>query len=60
MCMWDALGIPAALPSDGTITDQCGDCGNEITLEVRDGARSAGVVHFGVPAGRCWENIAFS
>src|SRR5438270_13593829 len=62
ICIWDALGIPAALHADATITAQCGDCGNEMTLEVRDStlAPSVGVVHFGVPAARWWENIAFS
>jgi hypothetical protein len=62
ICIWDALGIPAALHADGTVTTQCGDCGEELVLEVRDGAlaRSVGVVHFGVPAARWWENIAFT
>lgn len=62
ICIWDALGIPAALHADATVTAQCGECGDELVLEVRDGvlSRSAGVVHFGVPAARWWENIAFT
>ncbi len=62
ICIWDALGIPAALHADATITARCGDCDEEIVLEVRDGAlaRSEGIVHFGVPAARWWENIAFT
>ncbi len=62
VCVWDALGIPAALHADATVDAQCGDCGERLQLEVRDGAlvRSEGVVHFGVPAARWWENIAFS
>jgi hypothetical protein len=59
ICIWDALGIPAALHADATVRAGCGDCGDELVLEVRDGrlARAEGVVHFGVPAMRWWENI---
>ncbi len=62
ICIWDALGIPAALHADGTVTARCGDCDQEIVLEVKGDAlaRSEGVVHFGVPAARWWENIAFT
>ena len=62
ICIWDALGIPAALHADATVTARCGDCGDELVLEVRDEAlvRSEGIVHFGVPAARWWENIAFT
>ena len=62
ICIWDALGIPAALHADAVARAPCGDCGDELVLEVKDGtmARSAGVVHFGVPAARWWENIIFT
>ena len=62
ICIWDALGIAAALGADATITAPCGDCGERMTLEVRGGelARSEGVVHFAVPASRWWENIGFT
>ena len=62
VCVWDALGIPAALDADATVTARCGDCGDEIALEVRGGAlaRGEGVVHFGVPAARWWDNIGFA
>jgi hypothetical protein len=62
ICIWDALGIPAALDADATITARCGDCGDELGLEIRDGqlVRSEGIVHFAVPAIRWWENIAFA
>ncbi len=61
-CVWDALGIPAALHADATITARCGDCGDELDLEVRGGTliRGEGVVHFAVPAIRWWDNIAFA
>ncbi len=62
ICIWDALGILAALHADGTVTARCGDCNEELVLEVRDGVlvRVEGVVHFAVPAVRWWENIAFT
>ncbi len=62
ICIWDALGIPAALRADATITARCGDCGDELSLEVRDGQldRGEGIVHFAVPAIRWWDNIAFA
>ncbi len=63
ICIWDALGIAAALHTDATVTARCSDgCNHEIVLEVRDGAlvRSEGIVHFAVPAARWWENIGFT
>src|SRR5437899_12154705 len=47
ICIWDALGIAAALGADAIVTTTCGDCGDIMTLEVRDGrlARREGSVH---------------
>src|SRR5687768_1568804 len=49
ICIWDALGVAAALRSDAVISALCGDCGSAMTLEVRGGrlVREEGVVHFG-------------
>ena len=61
-CIWDAMGIPAMLGAPGTIRTSCGCCGDEMVLDV-DGAgnvRGDGIVHFGVPAARWWENIVFT
>lgn len=62
ICIWDALGIVAAVGSDATISAPCGDCGLAMSLEVRDGqfVRSEGVVHFAVPAHHWWDNIGFT
>lgn len=63
ICIWDALGIVAALgATDAVITAPCGDCGDRMTLEVRGGqlARGEGVVHFAVPAHHWWDNIGFT
>ena len=61
-CIWDALGIPAILDADGVVETTCGDCGDPMALEVRNGtlAHPAGVVHFAVPAARWWDNIGYT
>ncbi|CAN5255569.1 hypothetical protein BH23GEM2_BH23GEM2_16430 [soil metagenome] len=62
ICIWDALGIAAALAVDAVITVPCGDWGAPMVLEVRDGrvAREEGIVHFAVPARHWWDNIGFT
>lgn len=63
ICIWDALGIVAALgAAEAVVTAPCGDCGTRLTLEVREGrlVRAEGVVHFAVPARDWWDNIGFT
>lgn len=62
ICIWDALGIAAAIDSDAVITAPCGDCGAGMTLELRDGrlTRTEGLVHFAIPAHHWWDNIGFT
>jgi Alkylmercury lyase len=62
ICIWDALGIAAALDADAVITAPCGDCGAPMALEVRGRrlVRGEGRVHFAVPAHRWWDNIGFT
>ncbi len=62
ICIWDSLGIPAALGKDAVIRAPCGDCGDPMRLEVRDGelAHSEGIIHFAVPAHHWWDNIGFT
>src|SRR6266542_2162259 len=62
ICIWDALGIAAALDSNAVITATCGDCGDRMTLEIRDRrlVRNEGVVHFAIPAHHWWDNIGFT
>ena len=62
-CAWDALGIPAALHTDGAVDSRCPDCGEPLQLEVRDGELVRGaelLVHFVVPARYWWDDIAFT
>ncbi|HKQ59816.1 MAG TPA: organomercurial lyase [Candidatus Polarisedimenticolaceae bacterium] len=58
-CVWDALGIPAALHADAVIPASDGFDGEQIVLEVR-GERPLPrdcVIHFAVPAARWWDDI---
>jgi hypothetical protein len=61
-CAWDAFGICAALRSDGRIETACADCGEAISVEVRDELPSDDslVFHCLVPASAWWEDIAFT
>jgi hypothetical protein len=62
-CAWDALGIPWALHVDGRIASECPDCGRRLELELANGELVRGadlLVHFVVPAGRWWDDIAFT
>lgn len=63
VCGWDALGIPAALGTDGAIVAKCGDCGDGIELEVRGGTVDGPpgiVLQFGLPALGWWKDIIFT
>jgi Alkylmercury lyase len=62
ICIWDALGIAAALGSDAVINAQCGDCGRPMQLEVADGQLTVceGLIHFAVPAAHWWDNIGYT
>lgn len=60
-CIWDALGIPAILGAGGLVETVCGDCGEGMALEIRNGALAGGgIVHFAVPAHRWWVNVGFT
>jgi hypothetical protein len=61
-CVWDALGIPAMLDDDATISTWCPDCDEPLELRVEDGSlrRVAAIAHFAVPARRWWDDIGFT
>jgi hypothetical protein len=61
-CVWDALGIPAALHADGRVAASDGQTGEAMELEVRDGTvvARACAIHFAVPAARWWDDIVFT
>ena len=61
-CAWDALGIPAALHTDGRVETTCPDCGDPIAFDVVDGgpAERDLVFHCLVPASGWWDDIRFT
>jgi hypothetical protein len=61
-CAWDALGICAALQSDGRVETSCPDCGDPLVVELRDGRPDDDslLFHCLVPAARWWDDIAFT
>jgi Alkylmercury lyase len=62
ICIWDALGIAAALGADAVIRTACGDCSEPMLLEItaRKLKRSEGIIHFAIPAHHWWDNIGFT
>jgi hypothetical protein len=61
-CAWDAFGICAALHADGRIETACADCGEPLSVEVRDKRPDDGslVFHSLVDAGHWWDDIVFT
>ena len=61
-CIWDAFGIVAMLGGTGVVLTSCADCGEEMTLRVKDRALDSveGVAHFAVPARNWWDNIGYT
>jgi hypothetical protein len=61
-CGWDALGVCAALHSDGDIETSCPDCGERVTIAIRhQRPDDPGLLfHCLVPAWRWWDDIGFT
>ena len=61
-CVWDALGIPAALGVDGHVSATCLDCGDTLEVDVVAGRPEPDdlVAHFLLPAERWWDDIVFT
>ena len=62
VCVWDALGIVAALGANARVETRCPDCGDPLELEVHDGelTPTETIVHFLVPASRWYDDLAFT
>ena len=61
-CVWDSIGIPAALHVDGMVRTRDGQSKESMTLVIRDGAPKPTpcVAHFAVPAGHWWDDIIYT
>ncbi|MGI8495982.1 MAG: organomercurial lyase [Gemmatimonadaceae bacterium] len=58
-CVWDALGVAAALHRDADVIASDAQTGEPMSLRVRDGAPvpETCVIHFAVPAAKWWDDI---
>lgn len=61
-CAWDAVGICAALHTDGDIAFSCPDCGASTQFQLRDQHPSdeSLLFHCLVPAAGWWDDIAYT
>ena len=61
-CAWDALGIPAALGSAGTVSSRCEASLEPLWLDVNlDGPEpSDWLFHCQVPAAHWWDDLVFT
>ncbi|HEX9654430.1 MAG TPA: organomercurial lyase [bacterium] len=61
-CVWDALGIIAALHEDGVAAAADGHTGEAMALEVVNGQPlpQPCVIHFAVPAAKWWDDIIYT
>ena len=61
-CIWDGLGILAMLGADGSVATACPDCGEALTLRVRNGLVEGdpSLAHFAVPARSWWDDVVFT
>jgi hypothetical protein len=61
-CAWDAVGICAALHTNGTIETSCPDCGSPIALEIADQRPDDQTLlfHCLVPAAHWWDDIVYT
>jgi hypothetical protein len=61
-CVWDALGIPAALHEDAVVEASDGHSGEPFNLEVKNGkpVPQECAIHFAVPAARWWDDIIYT
>jgi hypothetical protein len=61
-CVWDSVGIPAALHADGMVRARDGHTREAITLVIRDGQPKPTpcVIHIAVPAAHWWDDIIYT
>ena len=61
-CVWDALGIPAALHQDAEVVASDAYSGEPMFLRVRGGkpVPQECVIHFAVPVALWWEDVIYT
>ena len=61
-CVWDSIGIPAALHTDGMVRTRDGQTRESMTLVIRNGEPKPTpcTIHFAVPAAHWWDDIVYT
>jgi len=61
-CVWDGLGVLAALHTDGMVRARDGHSREAMTLVIRDGSPKPTpcVIHFAVPAAHWWDDVIYT
>ena len=61
-CIWDGLGILAALDRDGEVTTSCPCCNQAMSMSVKGGALepAEGAIHFLLPVRDWYQDIVFT
>ena len=61
-CVWDSLGVLAALKTDGMVRTRDAHSREAMTLVVRGGSPKPTpcVIHFAVPAAHWWDDIIYT
>jgi hypothetical protein len=63
-CAWDMLGVVALVGAGARVEARCTDCSEPMSFDVDPvrgpAAGDGGVVHFLVPAGRWYDDIAYT
>jgi hypothetical protein len=61
-CVWDGLGLIAALGGNGVLATTCADCGQPEAVVVADSmlTHGSGVAYIGLPARAWWDNIIYT
>jgi alkylmercury lyase-like protein len=61
-CAWDSFAICAALHSNGRIECSCADCGEPLSIDVREqrAVQRDCLFHVLVPARHWWDDIVFT
>ena len=61
-CVWDSIGIPAALHADGMVRARDGHSREAMTLVIRNGTPKPTpcVIHIAVPASHWWDDIIYT
>ena len=59
-CVWDAFGVGSILGQPARIRTACPCCSVSIIIDTDRLPDDGSIAHFGVPAARWWDDVAFT